>query len=394
MNRGFSIGRILGIDVVFDWSLLIIVFLVTFSLAAGVFPLWHPDWGGGLLWLVAFVTASCFLLSIFLHELSHALVGRALGIDIRRITLFIFGGMAELEHEPRRWWAEFWMAIVGPLASVLIGLACLNGGAALAANADFEIGNPADLAALGPLATILVWLGPINIALAIFNLVPGFPLDGGRVLRAVLWGITGDLYRATRWASAAGRGFGMLLIGMGIAMFLGLRVPYFGSGVVGGLWLVLIGWFLHNAAQLSYKQLLAQRSLAGLPVSRLMVSDIATVNPEIPLNTFIDDYLIAHQQASFPVVQDGRLVGLADFEHVRKLPPGARSGRTVGEIMTPASDLTVITPGSAVADALEAISRRAIDPLPVVADGQVRGILRRDDILRWLALRGDEEAIA
>lgn len=394
MNPGIRIGRILGIDVVFDWSLLIIFFLVTFSLGAGVFRAWHPDWGGSLLWLVALASAILFLLSIFLHELSHALVGRALGIEIRRITLFIFGGMAQLEHEPQDWRAEFWMAIVGPLVSLLIGIACLTGGAALAANAEFEFSNPADLAALDPLATMLFWLGPINIALAVFNLVPGFPLDGGRVLRAALWAFTGDLYRATRWASAAGRGFALLLIGSGIAMFLGLRVPFFGSGVVGGLWLALIGWFLHGAATLSYRQLLAQRSLAGLPVSRLMVSDIATVNPETPLSTFIDDYLIAHQQASFPVVQNGRLVGLADFEHVRKLPPGARSGRTVGEIMTPASDLTVITPGSAVADALEAISRRPIDPLAVVADSEVRGLLRRDDILRWLALRGDEEAIA
>lgn len=395
MNGGYSIGRIRGIEIVLDWSLLVIFFLVAFTLGAGVFPAWHPDWSISLVLLVALAAAVLFLASILVHELSHALVGRALGVEVRRITLFIFGGMAQLEREPRTWWAEFWMAIVGPVASLFIGFACLFTGAVLATNVGFDVNDPVtSLAALGPVGTIVFWLGPINIALAFFNLVPGFPLDGGRVLRAVLWGITGDIYRATRWASGFGRGFGLALSAIGIAMFIGVRVPYFGTGVIGGLWLVLIGWFLHNAAILSYRQLLTQRSLAGMPVSRLMLSDIATIGPDMPVSTFIDDYLIAREQGSYPVVENGRLVGLAGLEHVRKLSPGERSGRTVAEIMTPADDLAVVEPGAPVVDALNMISRRAADPLPVVVDGQVRGILRREDILKWLALRGDGEAVA
>lgn len=395
MNRGFSVGRIGGIEVIFDASLLIIFFLLTLSLGAGVFPNWHPEWGGALLWLVALISAALFLASLLVHELSHAVVGRRLGIDIRSITLFVFGGMARLEREPHTAWAEFWMAIVGPLTSLLIGLACLAGGAALAASVGFDLENPdASPIPLSPVATILLWLGPINILLAIFNLIPGFPLDGGRILRAALWSITGDIYRATRWATASGRGFGLLLMAFGIAMLVGFRVPYFGRGVVGGLWLTLIGWFLYSAAVLSYGQLLAQRSLAGMPASRLMLSDIATVEPDISVSSFIDDYLLAHEQRSFPVVHDGHLLGLTGFDQACKLAPGARGERTVAEIMTPASELAVIGPATDMAEALNLISAQPADPLPVVADGQVRGMLRREDIVKWLALQGDEEAAA
>jgi len=395
MNRGFRIGHIGGIEVILDASMLIIFFLLTLSLRAGVFPNWHPEWRDALMWVVALISAALFVASLLVHELSHAVLGRRLGVDILSITLFIFGGMARLEREPHTAWAEFWMAIVGPLTSLLIGLACLAGGVALAANVGFNIEDPdASLVPLGPVATILLWLGPINILLAIFNLLPGFPLDGGRMLRAALWGITGDLYRATRWATASGRAFGLLLIAFGIAMLIGWRVPYFGGGIVGGLWLTLIGWFLYGAAVLSYGQLLAQRSLAGMPASRLMLSDIATVEPDISVSSFIDDYLIAHEQRSFPVVHDGRLVGLTGFDQVRQLPPDARGERTVAEIMTPASSLAVIGPGTDMAEALDLIAAQAVDPLPVVADGQVRGLLRREDIVKWLALRGDEEAVA
>lgn len=389
MNRGFHLGSIGGIEIVLDWSLLIIFSLVVFSLAAGLLPAWHPDWSVGMIWLVALVAAVLFLASILVHELSHALVGRALGIDVRRITLFVFGGMAMVERDPHTWRAEFWMAVVGPVTSLAIGIACLAAGTAMAENVGFDPDDPlGSLATLGPLATIVLWLGPLNIMLAIFNLVPGFPLDGGRVLRALLWGLTGDIYRATRWASALGRAFGLLLLTFGIGMFLGLRVPFFGAGVLNGLWLMLIGWFLHNAALFSYRQLLVQRSLEGVPVSRLMVADVATVDPDLPVTTLIDDYLIAHEQGSFPVVRQGRLLGLVGFEQVRKLPAEARPGKRVADIMIPADDLAVVAPDVAVAEAIGKIAAPAMDPLPVVADGHVRGLLRHEDILKWLALRG------
>lgn len=393
MGASLHVGSIGGIDIRLDWSLLIIFSLVAFSLAAGALPAWHPDWGAGVVWLVALTAAFLFLVSILVHELSHALVGRALGVEVRTITLFVFGGMAMVEREPRTWWQEFLMAAIGPVTSFVIGFACLSVGAAMAADIGFDPDDPLDsLSTLGPLATLLLWLGPINVMLAIFNLVPGFPLDGGRILRAVLWGTTRDIYLATRWASALGRAFGLLLIAAGIAMVLGMTVPIFGRGAISGLWLMLIGWFLHNAAITSYRQLLAQRSLAGVPVSRLMLADVATVDPDLPVSTLIDDYLIARGQGSFPVVRGDRLMGLVGFEQVRQLPADERLRKKVADIMIPAGDLAVVEPDAAVAEVLGRSSLPAAEAFPVMADGRLRGILRREDIFKWLVLRGDEEA--
>ncbi len=395
MGKGLRIGSIRGIEIALDWSLLVIFLLVAVSLAAGALPLWHPDWGAGLVWAVALVSAALLIVSVLVHELSHALVGRALGVKIHRITLFVFGGMAQLEREPQVWKAEFWMALVGPITSLAIGVACLMAGGALVGPADVDPDDPAaTMAGLGPVATILLWLGPINIILGLFNLVPGFPLDGGRVLRAVIWGATGDVYRATRWAAGLGRAFGLLLMAAGFAMILGLTVPIFGRGVIGGVWIALIGWFLQNAALLSHRQLVAQRSLEGVPVSRLMLAEPATVPPEMPVNTLVDDFLMHRDQRSFPVVEGGQLVGLVRFEDVRKVEPGARAERRVSDIMTPVRELATVAPDVAAADALQTISQREVEQLPVVSEGRVHGLLRREDILKWLALRGDWEVPA
>src|SRR3989304_1275370 len=201
---GLRLGRIAGIEIAADWSLLIIFWLIAFTLAVGVFPGWHPDWGAALSWATALAAALLFFASVLVHELSHALVGRAHGIVIRRITLFMFGGMAQMENEPSTWRAEFAMAIVGPLASLALGIPFLGLAAISSAPRDIDPDKPQEtFAALAPLPTLLVWLGPVNIILALFNLVPGFPLDGGRVLRAILWAVTGNLRMAPRRAPPA-----------------------------------------------------------------------------------------------------------------------------------------------------------------------------------------------
>ena len=395
MNIGFRVGSIAGIDIFVDWSLLIIFFLVTSSLGAGVFPAWHPDWGGGLIWITALAAAILFFVSVLLHELSHALVGRAQGIDIRRITLFVFGGVAHLEREPHRWQAELLMAIVGPITSFVLGLLFIFLGS-MSAGEELQP-NPSDplqtFSALGPLATVLLWIGPINILLGVFNLVPGFPLDGGRVLRAVLWGLTGYLYRATRWAAGLGQVVAWILIGCGFAMIFGIRVPFFGTGVVGGMWIALIGWFLNNAAIMSYRQLLVQRSMEHVPVSRIMLSQFDTVAPDMPISTLIEDYIMRSDQRAFPVVENGRLVGLVCLEDVRRVDPTQRATLAVRAIMTPAHALTTVTPEEASTEALQALSRREVNQLPVVKHGTVRGLIRREDILKWLSLHG-EQAVA
>src|SRR5262245_16165272 len=236
--RGIILFRIAGIDIQMDWSLLIIFFLIVTSLGSALFPTWHPLWPAATAWFTALAAAVLFFVSVLLHELAHALVARRNGIQIRRITLFVFGGAAQIEHEPERWAVELRMAIVGPLTSLAIGVLCLA-----PVGATVESSEPASgsdlahrFAQLGPSQTLLAWLGQTNLVLAIFNLVPAFPLDGGRVLRALLWRITGDLHRATRWASTIGQAFAWLLIGAGLAMILGLRVPLLGQGVGSGIW--------------------------------------------------------------------------------------------------------------------------------------------------------------
>src|SRR5690242_19429734 len=306
--RGLPIMRIAGIDVTVDWSLLIIFALITTSLAAGLFPQWHPAWSPATSWLTALAAAVLFFVSVLAHELSHALVGRANGIRVKRITLFVFGGMAQMEQEPGRWPAELWMAIVGPITSLVIGIACVlaAGAATLASDVpDLE----RFLASLDPGRTLLLWLGQINIVLALFNLVPAFPLDGGRVLRAVLWGATDDLRRATRWASALGQLFAGFLIAAGIAMVLGISLPYLGSGAANGVWLAFIGWFLNNAALMSYRQLLTRELLHDVPVGRLMIRQLETVWPDMPLDMLVSNFLVRSDQRAFPVLEGERLAG-------------------------------------------------------------------------------------
>src|SRR5690606_6115772 len=267
---------------------------IAFGLATGVFPLWHPEWPAALAWGTALGAAALFLASVLVHELSHALVGRIGGIEVRRITLFMLGGMAHMEREPPTWRSELAMAAVGPLTSLVLGLAFLWLAGIVAGPLDVDLDNPREaLAQLSPLATLLLWLGPINILLAVFNLVPGFPLDGGRVLRAILWGATGNLRHATRWASLGGQGFAWLLIGAGALMIFGWHFPLLGGGAFGGLWLMLIGWFLNNAALVSYRQLLVKQTLEEVRVARLMQQRVVRIDPDLPVSELVEKHIMA-----------------------------------------------------------------------------------------------------
>lgn len=390
MGPGLHLARIGGIDVHLDWSLLLIFVLVTTVLGAGLFPQWHPDWSLLTTWATAVAAAICFFASVLVHELSHAWVGRARGVDIRRITLFVFGGMAHIEQEPRTWRAEFWMAIVGPFTSLGLGVVFIALGSALAGNADFTGDDPAAaFASLGPLATLLFWLGPVNILLGLFNLVPGFPLDGGRVLRAILWGVTGDLRSATRWASNGGRAFGWLLILSGVAMVLGVPVWPFGAGLVNGLWIALIGWFLHNAALMSYRQLVVRESLEDVPASRLMHTRLEHVAPGLAISDFVDDYLLRGEQRAYPVVEGSRFVGLVRLKDLRNRPRSEWDGALVSSVMTAADELVTVAPGTEATKVVQMLEQRGMDYLPVLErGGRLVGLISRDDVHKWLSLRG------
>ncbi len=387
MQRGMRLFRLAGIDVYLDWSLIIIFVLITSSLGLGVFPQWHPEWSGVTTLITALVAAVLFLASVLAHEFSHALVGRARGMTVNRITLFIFGGMAQIESEPRDWQSEFWMTIVGPITSLALGFLFIGLGMGVMPAGEFDPEQPREfLAAMTPLATLLLWLGPVNIVLGLFNLVPGFPLDGGRVLRSLIWGITGDLHRATRYASQGGQLFAWLLIGTGLAMILGMRVPIFGTGVINGLWLMLIGWFLNTAAVASYRQMQFRHVLQGVPVQRIMQAQPRTVEPGLTLQELVEHYLFQGEQRAYPVLRDDQLEGLITLHDLRAVDRSRWPQTRVEQIMIPWADLVTVTPEDDAAHALELISQRGFNQLPVVEQGRLTGLIHREDLMRWLSL--------
>ncbi|MGE5140000.1 MAG: site-2 protease family protein [Rudaea sp.] len=387
MRNGFKIGRVFGINIYVDWSWIFIFLLVTGNLGLGVFPQLHPDWGPLLVWGTAVLASLLFFGSVLAHELAHSVVAKSHGIPVRNITLFLFGGVSNIQREPPSPGTEFFMAIVGPLTSIILGIIfLLLGGASLGLLAT-AITNPlASIQHLGPVATLLLWLGPINILLGVFNLIPGFPLDGGRVLRSILWAITRNLRAATQWAAWVGQLVAWLFIAGGIAMIFGLSIPFFGTGFISGLWLAFIGWFLQNAATQSYQQLVVQDLLEGVHVDQLMRANATTVPPNIPVSALVHDYLMGTDEQAFPVVEGDCLVGLVCLEDVRKVPHDEWDRTQVSQIMTPADKLAIASPREDASEALTQLAGRDVGQVPVVQDCHLVGMLRRRDILRWLQL--------
>jgi len=390
MTGGIRFFRFAGIDVYLDWSLIIIFLLITLGLGLMVFPTWLPDLGQAAALGMGAVAAVLFLLSVLVHEFSHALVGRAKGMTVRRITLFVFGGMAHLESDAPNWKVEFWMTIVGPVTSFMLGAGFLLLSGLFISPEAAEATDPEQAMQLaGPVASLFFWLGAVNVLLAIFNLVPGFPLDGGRVLRALIWGATGSFEQATRWASRAGQLFAGLLIGIGILMMLGIPVPPFGAGLIPGLWLAFIGWFLNNAAVMSYRQTKMRRALADMPVSRLVRREVTRVPASISVQQLVDQYVLAAgDQRAWPVERNGRLVGLITLNDVRALGREARAGKTVEQAMTPWDKLQTTSPDEDASQAFEQLASRGVNQLPVLERGELVGMLRRDDLMRWLSWSG------
>jgi len=382
------LGRVFGVEIFVDWSVAIIFMLVAVGLGAGALPRWHPEWGGALRWIVAVTAALAFFASILLHELSHAVVGRAFGVKVPRITLFIFGGMAHMQGEPSTPKAELFMAAVGPLTSLLIGIVASFIGVQLAVLAGGAPDDPEQLVRMaGPIATILLWLGPLNFLLAIFNLVPGFPLDGGRLLRAVLWSATGDLEKATRWASGAGRAVGWGLITIGVLMAFGFWVPIFGTGLGSGIWVALIGWFLHHAARASYIALRVRNRLSHVPVRDVMRSNLDTVAPDMTVAELVRDHMMRSDQASFPVLEGSDLIGIISVRDIQLIPSEQWASVTVRQVMLPASEVPSVDVDANANKALECLAERDMEQLPVVDHGRLSGFIRRQDILKWLSLQ-------
>lgn len=379
-----------------DWSWVLIFLLLTWNLVA-VFSRWHPDWSSLGALGVALCASLVFFVCVLMHELAHSAVAMRYGVRVRSITLFLFGGVSNIEREPPSARAEFFTAIAGPLTSVLLGVVFLLLASLVTPVPLTGASGPTEAwtmaARLGPLATLLLWLGPINILIGLFNLIPGFPLDGGRILRSILWGATHDLRMATRGASAAGQAFGWLFIVAGIAMTFGVQLPVFGTGLIGGLWLAFIGWFLLGAATQATRRIALDDALAGLTVEQFMRRDSPTVGPDVLVDRLVHRHLLRGDERALPVTRpDGTLIGLVSFANVREVPPGDWASTRVGAIMRPFDSLCTTTPDQPLAKAFELLAQRNVAQLPVVADARLVGMLLRLDVTRWLELAWRPEA--
>ncbi len=367
---GYELMRVAGIRIVVDPTWLLIFALVTWSLATGYFPAADPSLGGAMAWWLGVVAALLLFSSVLVHELSHALLARRAGIAVPRIRLFLFGGVSEMAAEPHDPRAELRIAAAGPLTS--LGLA-----------AAFAALSATGLPALLPGGAALVdYLAAINLALAAFNLLPGFPLDGGRILRAWLWSRHGSLVRATRTAGRAGSIVGYGLMGLGIASLLH-------RNLVGGLWLILIGLFLNQAAASSYQTTLLKDLLSGVRVRQLMIQPVIAVPDHASVEELVNDYFYRHPHGSFPVASGDRLAGMVSLEQIKSVPREEWGRIPVRQVMTPASELRPLAPEDDCVAALERMIREDVGRLPVVADGRLAGILSRRDVMHLFQIRSD-----
>jgi Zn-dependent protease/CBS domain-containing protein len=391
--RGVPIGRIFGVRIGFDYSWIFIVVLLTWSLAAG-FARWHPTWSPATVLATALLAALLFFVSVLLHELAHTLVARRFGIPVDSITLFLFGGVSNIEREPASPKAEFWIAIVGPITSIALGVVLLALGSLLTSTPSAAAGDPyAAMARLNPAQSLLMWLGPINILVGLFNLIPGFPLDGGRVLRSAIWAATRDLHMATRWASAVGQAIGWCLILLGVAIVFGASVPFLGRGLIAGMWLAFIGWFLSSAAAMTWRRQLMHEMLEGLTVARLMRREGATVHPETSVAAFVSDWLMRGDTQAFPVVDDaGHLLGVAGLADVRAVPRDAWEATPVSQAMTPADRLVSASPRDDLGETFEKLVRADVGQVPVLDGDHLVGMLLRRDVARWIELHAQPGA--
>jgi Zn-dependent protease/CBS domain-containing protein len=370
MHSQIKLGRIGGIEIGLHYSWFIIAILIAFSLALQFHGV-RPDWGKGVVWTAAVITAVLFFVALLLHELAHCIVAKARGLKVRAITLFALGGVSQIESEAPSASSEFWIAIVGPITSAILGYIFV-----LLAHASTWLpgGKPAT-----PTAAVLFWLGYINIALAVFNMIPGFPLDGGRVLRAIAWWITGNAEKSTRIASQIGQGVAFLLILFGLYRF-------FAGANIGGIWLVFIGWFLLNAARSSHLQAGLITALRNRRVADIMENDCTTVEGYLSLQDFFEQFVVHSASRCFIVVQDSRVVGLVTSAAIKKVARENWPQTSLQSIMRPLQQVPAIPPDMPAIQALELMGRTNNDQLAVVSDGKLQGIFSRGQVVRFLQL--------
>ena len=363
------IGHVWGVPLQINPSTFFILALVTWSLAGSLLPAAYPEMSDLGRWLTALLTALLFLASIFFHELAHAWVARRNGVAVQSITLYIFGGIAQLGGKPKSAGAEFRIAAVGPLSSLVLAAVFLGLNQLAGDRGYFGASSQ--------------WLGTINLILALFNLLPGYPLDGGRILESIVWGATGKQETGVRVAGTAGQiiAYGLIIIGAYRA---------FQGDIIGGIWMVMIGFILHNAATVEKRAFIQQGQLAGIPVSQVMGM---VREPEIPAGVTIQDlverHILGQGQGSFIVTAAGNPVGVLSLREVSQVPREEWSRTTVGDIMTPLTDLPRVAPQDELLSAVQLMDANHLFYLPVFDGSRLAGLLTRDEVIRHLRVRAE-----
>jgi len=361
---GFGIGRWFGFPIRIDFSWFVLIALIVWVFSTVEFPRQLPGYGDTAYLAMGVAAALFFFLSLLLHELAHSVVARSRGIPVQGITLFIFGGVAQTTKEAERPVDEFLITVVGPMASfALAGLFWSIG----ALSSELGVGAPA--------AEVSRYLGWLNFVLAVFNLVPGFPLDGGRLFRAAIWQLTGDLKRATRWATAGGRAFGYALMAGGLFLLLN-------GALINGVWLAFIGWFLANAAASSYRQFLLMRAISGVPVS--LVLRRAPAVPAEMSAVELARLFVGGASSSLPVVQEGRMTGIVDLDKLAKLPLDRRMSTTVGELMSDLAGTPTVPPHETLDRVVTQLQKTDQEHVLVVDGDRFLGVVTLDDIGDWV----------
>lgn len=372
-GKSVKLFKLFGFEVKLDFSWLILAVLITWTLAQGLFPHYFKDLSTLTYWWMGVAGAIGLFISIVFHEFSHSLVARKFGIPMRGITLFIFGGVAEMTDEPPSAKSEFWMAIAGPIASIVLGIIFL-----LVSMGGRQTGWPVSVTG------VFSYLGFINLILAAFNLIPAFPLDGGRVLRSGLWSMKNNLNWATRISSQIGSGFGIVLILLGAFSFIS-------GDFIGGVWWFLIGMFLRGASRGSYQQLLMRRALEGESVERFMKTNPVTVPSSISVDNLVEDYIYKYHFKMYPVVDNSKLVGCINVKQVKDIPREERHRRTVAELADGCTADNTIDKSTDAVKALSAMRRSGNSRLMVVENGKLAGIIALKDLLEFLSLKIDLE---
>jgi Zn-dependent protease/CBS domain-containing protein len=368
MRSHVKLGKIFGIEIGIHYSWFIIALLITYSLVDH-FRSANPNWSPKVIWGAALLTSLLFFLGLLAHELSHSLMARARKLPVSRITLFALGGVSVIEKEAPDAKTEFLVAVVGPACSVLIGAVLLGIVYLLGGNPDATPGS-----------AILYWLGRINILLGVFNLLPGFPLDGGRVLRSLIWGITKNMERATRLASRVGQFVAILFILAGIYQF-------FQSKNLGGLWIAFIGWFLLQAAGANYLEVEMKHALAGLHASDLMSRECPLVEGSMRVQDLVDHFILRTGRRCFMVTVFDRLAGLVTPHEIRALDRELWPMTPVQQIMKPLDKVRAVSPETPAMDVLEMMTKEDLNQVPVISDHGVEGMLARGEILQALRSR-------